>query len=112
MVIDPGTPPPAPEKKPVPDMIRKKVINGDAISLPKPAYPQLAKQLRIQGTVSIQVLVDETGKVVSAKPVSGDPFLVRGAQSAAYQARFSPTLVGDQPVTVWGVITYNLFLQP
>jgi protein TonB len=112
VIIDPGTPPPAPEKKPVPTVIRKKVINSEALSLPKPAYPQLAKQLRIQGPVSIQVLVDETGKVVSAKPVSGDPFLVRGAQSAAYQARFSPTLIGDQPVKVSGVITYNFVLQP
>ncbi len=104
-------PPPPPIQKPAPRVIRKKVINSEALSLPKPAYPPLAKQLRIQGTVSIQVLVDETGKVVSAKPVSGDRFLVNGALNAAYQARFSPTLLGDQPVKVSGLITYNFVLQ-
>lgn len=111
VVISEIPPPPAIQRS-VPRVIRKEVINGEAISLPKPAYPQLARQLRIQGRVSIQVLVDETGKVVSARPISGDRFLVSGAQSAAYQARFSPTLIGDQPVKVSGVITYNFVLQP
>lgn len=67
--------------------------------------------MHIQGTVSIQVLIDETGKVVSAKPVSGNAFLIAAAQNAAYQARFSPTLIGDQPIKVSGLITYNFVLQ-
>jgi TonB family protein len=67
--------------------------------------------MRIQGTVSVQVLIDETGRVVSAKTVAGSPFLAVEAQKAALQARFSPTLLGDQPVKVSGVITYNFVLQ-
>jgi len=87
------------------------VLNSQALSLPKPPYPPLAKQLHIQGVISVQVLIDETGKVVSARAISGSPFLTVEAQKAAYQARFSPTLIGDRPVKVSGVITYNFVLQ-
>jgi periplasmic protein TonB len=111
LVIDVTPPPAAPEKKTVPPVIHKRVINSEALSLPKPPYPPRAKQLRIQGTVSIQVLIDEAGNVVSAKALSGSTFLIPEAQKAAYKARFSPTLVGDQPVKVSGVITYNFILQ-
>jgi len=108
-----GAPPPTPA--PVPPVKRivkaSTLLNSQALSLPKPPYPPLAKQLRIQGVINVQVLIDETGRVISAKAVSGSPFLTVEAQKAAYQARFSPTLIGDQPVKVSGVITYNFVLQ-
>jgi len=112
-VIDVGTPPPAtpPVRPAVPKVVSKGVITGLAISLPKPPYPPIARQMRVQGTVSVQVLVDETGKVVSARAVLGNPVLMPAAQQAAYGARFSPTKLGDQPVKVSGVITYNFVLQ-
>jgi outer membrane biosynthesis protein TonB len=59
----------------------------------------------------VQVLIDETGKVVSAQAVSGNPVFLHVAQKAALQARFKPTRLGDQPVKVSGVITYNFVLQ-
>ena len=105
----PGTPPPPEPPKP-PRVISKGVVNGAAISLPRPVYPEMAKRIRLQGTVSIQVLIDEEGRVVSAKAISGSPFLTIEAQKAAMQARFSPTRLGDQPVKVSGVITYNFVL--
>ena len=71
----------------------------------------MAKQIRLQGQVSVQVLVDEFGRVVSAKAISGHPLLTLEAQKAALQARFSPTKLGDQPVKVSGVITYNFVLS-
>jgi len=36
---------------------------------------------------------------------------VRKRQQAALQARFSPTMLGEQPVKVSGIITYNFVLQ-
>lgn len=112
--IEVGTPPPLPPvvEKPKPQMIhRTSVLNGEAIFLPKPPYPAIAKQLRIQGPVNVQVVVSETGKVISAKAVSGNPALTTAAQQAALQARFSPTMLGEQPVKVSGIITYNFVLQ-
>ena len=111
-VIEIGTPPKLePIQKPVTRLISKKVINSEALYLPKPPYPPLAKQIRIQGAVSVQVVIDETGRVVSAKSISGHPTLTAAAQRAALEARFSPTLLGEQPVKVSGVIIYNFVLQ-
>jgi protein TonB len=105
-------PPPAPTQTPAPKILRiSKVINNQAISLPKPIYPPIAKQIKLQGIVNVQVLIDETGKVISAKAVSGSPLLIPEAQKAAFQARFSPAFIGEQPVKVSGVISYNFVLQ-
>lgn len=109
IVTLPDTPPPPEPPKP-PRTISKGVITGLAISLPKPNYPPMARQIRLQGQVSVQVLVDETGRVVSAKALSGHPLLLVEAQRAALQARFAPTKLSDQPVKVSGVITYNFVL--
>lgn len=82
------------------------VVNGKAISLPAPAYPAAAKAVGAQGAVSVQVLIDEDGNVVSASAVSGHPLLRAAAEGAARQARFRPTVLSGQPVKVSGVITY------
>jgi periplasmic protein TonB len=107
-----GDSPPVPEiPKPQPRVISKGIITGQATFLPKPAYPPIAKRLGIQGTVSVQVLVDETGRVISARALAGSPFLISEAQRAALEARFSPALLSGQPVKVSGVITYNFVMQ-
>ena len=100
-------PPPPPAKKPVPKQISGGVLNGKATSLPKPPYPPAARAVRASGAVSVQVLIDESGSVVSASAVSGHPLLRAAAVQAARSARFSPTQLSGQPVKVSGVITYN-----
>jgi len=59
----------------------------------------------------VQVLVDETGNVMSADPTSGHPLLLNAAVGAARHARFSPTLLSGQPVKVSGVLSYNFVPQ-
>jgi protein TonB len=105
--------PPPPEAKPTPPRapISGGVLNGKAISLPKPAYPPIARAAHAAGTVVVQVLIDENGSVVSAKAVSGHPLLQAVAVGAARQARFSPTKLSGQPVKVTGVIQYNFVAQ-
>jgi protein TonB len=114
VVVKTTEPPPAPPT-PAPPQKRtittSRLLNGLAISLPKPPYPPLAKQVGAQGSVNVQVLIDETGKVISAKAVTGNPLLMRAAQQAAFGAVFSPTKLGDQAVKVSGVITYNFQLH-
>lgn len=101
--------PPTPPKRTV--NVSEGVIRGKALEMPKPIYPTLALQSRIQGPVNVQILIDETGKVVSAQAVKGSPMLIKAAVDAARRARFTPTKLGDQPVKVQGVITYNFVLQ-
>jgi len=104
-------PPPAPAPTPRTAPISGGVLNGKAISLPKPAYPPIARAAHASGTVVVQVLIDENGSVVSAHAVSGHPLLQAVAVSAARQARFSPTKLSGQPVKVTGVIQYNFVAQ-
>ena len=111
----PPPPPPAPkptaEPKPDPPKITKPVsggvLNGKATSLPKPPYPAAARAVRASGAVTVQVLISESGSVVSASAVSGHPLLRQAAEQAARGARFAPTLLSGQPVSVTGVIVYN-----
>jgi outer membrane biosynthesis protein TonB len=83
------------------------ILNGKAKLLPKPQYPRAAKAVRASGAVSIQVLIDEEGKVFSAVPVAGHPLLRSAARLAACQAEFSPTRLSGNLVKVNGVIVYN-----
>jgi protein TonB len=81
------------------------------ISMPPPPYPPIAKQIRAQGPVSVQILVDEQGKVISAQAMSGNLMLISAAKEAAMRARFTPTLLSGTPVKVQGTIIYNFVLQ-
>jgi TonB family protein len=83
------------------------VLNGKAVSKPQPEYPPIARAAGASGTVTVQILVDEEGNVVSASAVSGHPLLQQAAVAAAREAKFSPTLLSGQPVKVSGVVTYN-----
>jgi len=107
---DKPTPEPPPVVKPESRTTASKslgVVNGIAINLPKPLYPPPAIAMNIQGKVDVQVTIDETGKVISAKAASGHPLLRPAAEKAAWSARFSPTLLSKIPVKVTGVIVYN-----
>ncbi len=108
--IDEPPPPPPPKPKPK-TIISGGVLNGKAISKPTPPYPPIAKAARAAGTVTVQIVVDESGKVISASAVSGHPLLRQAAEQAARQARFTPTQLSGQAVKVSGVITYNFVLQ-
>lgn len=101
------TPPPAIKKPQVPKSVSKGVLNGQALNLPKPLYSSIAKAAGAQGQVTVQVTIDETGRVISANAVSGHVMLRPEAERAARGARFSPTRLSDVPVKVTGVITYN-----
>lgn len=109
--VDISEPPPPPAPTPPRAPISGGVLNGKAISLPKPAYPAIARQAHASGTVVVQVTIDENGNVISARPVSGHPLLTAVAVNAARGARFSPTKLSGQPVKVTGVITYNFVAQ-
>jgi Ca-activated chloride channel homolog len=87
------------------------VLNAKAVSLPKPEYPTPAKTAGAQGRVVVELTIDETGKVVKARALSGHPLLQKAAVAAALQARFSPTILSGEPVSVTGTISYTFVLQ-
>jgi TonB family protein len=87
------------------------ILNSKAIQLPAAKYPDEAKKLHAFGEVQVQILVDETGKVISAVPMFGPASLRQAAVDAAKQARFKPTIVDGVAVKVSGILTYDFTAQ-
>jgi TonB family protein len=87
------------------------VLNGKAISLPMPAYPEIARAAKASGSVTVQIVVDGQGNVISAKAMSGHPLLQSAAADAARQAKFKPTFLNGDPVSVLGQLIYNFVAQ-
>jgi TonB family protein len=87
------------------------IVNGKAIELPAPKYPASARKDHAAGEVQVKVLIDETGKVISAEVVFGNEVFRDSAVEAAKRARFTPTLLAGVPVKVSGIIIYNFVAQ-
>ena len=78
----------------------------------EPTYPPIARQARIQGTVSFNVTIGPDGLVQNLQLVSGHPILVASATQAAQQWVYKPTLLNGNPVQVITTIDINFTLQP
>jgi TonB family protein len=83
------------------------VLNAKAVSLPKPVFTEEAKRLKASGRVTVRVVVDENGKVISAKATDGPIPLREAAETAARQAVFQPTVKDGITVKVAGTLTYD-----
>jgi TonB family protein len=81
------------------------VTAATAILKVTPVYPELARRLKIAGTVDVDITVDFNGKVSEATATSG-PSLLRGAaEMALKQWRFKPNVLNGKPVIGKGKIT-------
>ncbi len=78
-----------------------------ATEMATPVYSQIAKNLNLQGQVTVQVLINEEGKVVKAEAVEGHRLLREASEQAARKSKFKPTLVDGKPVKAKGFIVYN-----
>ena len=95
-------------------VVRGGVLNGKALKLEPPGYPMAARSERAAGMVRVQVLIDESGRVISANAInagSTHPALKAAAEDAALRSRFTPTYLSGVAVKVSGVIIYNFIAQ-
>jgi len=109
-------PPPPPVKQEVKPQIRRITVGGNVqqamlIYQPKPVYPPLAKQARIQGTVKFTAIIGRDGTIQNLTLVSGHPLLVQAATEAVKQWRYKPTLLNGEPVEVVTQIDVNFTLS-
>lgn len=81
------------------------------ISLPQPQYPARAKAVRASGKVVVQIMVDESGRVIAAQVVSGHPLLRAVSLEAVREALFTPPTLNGRAVKIVGTIHYNFTLQ-
>lgn len=95
------------EVQPKETIINGGILNGKATSLPFPKYPQAARKDKASGIVSVKVIIDTDGKVVSAEGFEGNPKLFDAAIEAAKKAKFKPTKLSGKLVKVSGVLIYR-----
>ncbi len=86
-------------------------LNAKAVSLPKPVVSEEAKRLKASGRVSVRVVIDENGKVVSAVALNNIAILREAAEEAARQAVFNPMVLDGITVRFTGVLNYE-FAKP
>ncbi|MBZ5727645.1 MAG: TonB family protein [Acidobacteriia bacterium] len=104
----PPPPPPPPASAPAgqaaeaPMRIRvgSNVEQANLVSQVPPVYPELAKQARIQGTVSLSAVIGKDGRVAELKVLKGHPLMIQAAMDAVRQWVYRPTLLNGAPVEV------------
>ncbi len=63
----------------------------------QPAYPELARQLKLVGTVRLEVTIAGNGSVKSTRVLGGHPLLIQAASEAVKKWRYEP---GAETTTV------------
>jgi len=76
------------------------VADGLLLDRVEPEYPDAARRARVQGSVTIDVLIDTDGRVLEANPTGGNPQLADAAASAVRKWRYKPHSVNGQKVSV------------
>jgi TonB family protein len=78
-----------------------------AVSKPQPEYSAIAKQLKLEGAVTLNAYVTEEGTVDHVETVSGNPVLVRSAEEALKHWKFSKQTEDGKPVKFVANVTFN-----
>ena len=77
-----------------------KISDPAPIRRMQPVYPQLAWQHRVQGSVSLKILVDTNGRVTKAEVLDGPPVLRQAALDAVRQWQYKPALLDGDAVSI------------
>lgn len=77
----------------------------------EPAYPALARQAHLEGTVRLRALIGRDGSVSALEVLSGHPILAQAALAAVSQWHYRPTELNHQPVEVETYVTVIFQLQ-
>lgn len=77
----------------------------------KPSYPLLARQMKVQGAVILQALINKDGVIQNLRVLSGPHILASAAQDAVRQWHFKPHFEGSEPVETEAKITVNFTIS-
>lgn len=107
---DHGRPLPTIAAQPRPPRISL-IMEGNLIHKVEPQYPQIAKQLHIEGIVIVKALISRDGVITRAEAESGQSLLAQAALAAVKQWRYRPYYLNHEPIEVETEITVNFVLQ-
>ncbi len=108
-VTPPPPPPPAartPRVKTGGDVQESKLIRRVV-----PDYPPLAIRAHVEGTVLLDVDIDEEGNVTNVRVLQGNPLLVPEAVRAVKQWKYSPTLLNGEPIPILSTVKVDFRLK-
>jgi TonB family protein len=101
-----------PPPKPANDLkVTKGITAGNALTKVSPIYPPIARQMKASGEVQVEITIDENGRVIEAKAISGHPALRAAAEDAARKWVFRPMRVDGKSMKQRDVLTFN-FSRP
>jgi periplasmic protein TonB len=95
----------------VPMRVPSTVAAGLLIRRVIPPYPELAKVMRVEGTVELAATISKTGAIVNLRVVSGPAALQQAAFDAVSNWRYRPYLLNGQPVDVETTVNVVFSLQ-
>jgi protein TonB len=72
-----------------------------------PRYPPNALRRRLEGAVTVEMLIDERGEIAETKVTGGSEPFVEFVLDAVRQWKFTAPLFRGKPVRVWGVKTFR-----
>jgi protein TonB len=109
----PPVPPPQPDPPPPPKIVRvgQGVREPVRIAGGPPQYPVIAREAHVQGTVILEAVINERGRIERLRVLKSQPLLDAAAISAVGSWRYTPTLLNGVPVSVLMTITINFTLQ-
>ncbi len=90
--------------------ISRQAAQNVEVSVP-PDYPLLARQMKVQGAVSLQALIARDGTIQELQILSGPEILAAAAREAVKQWHFKPYLQNGQPVETQARITVNFTIS-
>ena len=90
--------------------VSQQVAQNVTVSVP-PDYPLLARQMKVQGAVSLQALISRDGSIQELQILSGPGILATAAREAVKQWHFKPYLQNGQPVETQARITVNFTIS-
>ena len=87
------------------------MLQPKLISSPAALYPAEARTAQIQGDVAIDAFIDESGRVVATKVISGPPILQQTAMNAVRSWKYQPARLDGQPVSIHIRVDVNFRIQ-
>ncbi len=96
---------------PAVSMADVRISHNDAIKNatrhPNPEYAAMAKQMRIQGEVEVEIRITESGDVDNVKVVTGNPLLTSSVVKAVKDWKFTPFQDGGKASPAVANLRFN-----
>jgi protein TonB len=96
----------------VPIYLRAGITRPEILDRTEPRYTELARRSNVQGTVIVEAVIDEQGRVRDVKVLKGLPLgLDQSAVDAVRRWLFRPAMMGDRPVKVFYSLTVTFRIR-